>query len=110
MEALPTINTPRQARFIRALQQSPHSTLDLMEIVAARNVWDVCRQLRKNGWNIETYSEPHIDKDGRQSSIGYYRLLDSIKTSQAALKAWKLGNKKGAGSRPAPVKAKQPQT
>jgi len=84
----PMIRTPRQARFIKALQQAPCSTRELMDKVGARNVWDVCRQLRGNGWKIETYSEPYTDQDGHRSSIGYYRLLEEPQTTQAALSHW----------------------
>jgi len=89
------ISTPRQARLLQAIMTEPKTTLELEQhIVQCRNVWEVCLQLRRKGWKVETISEPFTDQDGQRSKITWY-LLDAsqIPQAQAALDAFRTGQK-----------------
>jgi len=89
--ALLQITTPRQARLLQAILTEPKTTLELEQsIVKCRNIWQVCFQLRRIGWNIQTITEPFTDQDGQRSKITWY-LLDAsqIPSAQTALDAFK---------------------
>lgn len=87
----PKINSKRQFRFIKSILENPQSINRLIRIVGANNVPEIARQLRVNGWQIETIKILVIDRDDELVKAGAYRLAKSqLQHAYKALKAFDI--------------------
>ncbi len=60
-----------------ALLANETATHDLSHIVGARNIWDLCARLKKQGWLINTVQKPFTDRDGKKTKAGFYSITPS---------------------------------
>jgi len=76
--SLPTINTQRQLRAIKALFENTRvPSFELQTKAGARNVPDLIGSLRRLGWDIPCTRETIRDRDGHKCRPGYYSLTES---------------------------------
>lgn len=73
-DSIPTIKGPRDRRFIAALVAGETSTFDLLHVVGAMNIWDLCARLKGQGWLINTDRKSYIDRDGKRTKAGFYSI------------------------------------
>ncbi len=75
---LPTINTQRQLRAIKALFNSEKiSSFELQTKAGVLNAPELIASLRKLGWDIPCIRETIKDRDGHKCRPGYYSLTES---------------------------------
>jgi len=75
---LPTINTKRQLRAIRALFDSEKvSAFELQTKVGVLNAPELIASLRRLGWDIPCTRETIKDRDGHKCRPGYYSLTET---------------------------------
>jgi len=76
--SLPTINTQRQLRAIKALFENTRvSSFEVQTKAGVLNAPELIASLRKLGWEIICIRETMKDRDGHKCRPGYYFLTDS---------------------------------
>jgi len=78
-------NNPRHFRGLSALLSGDVSTRDLVSIAGQLNAPELIAALGRHGISISCYRVPKLDRDGRVTRPGIYRLEPS---SRKAAKQW----------------------